>query len=178
MKRYCFVFSLTGLCLLLGSFPGSAQEPKEAPASQSDPAWYNPKRYNPAKLFKRSPKSANDQLASDGDLEAKLTHQLQVLGVLPQDKNLQDACSDFKQLADCVASLRVSHTLKIDFSCLKWDVTGVKPKPVADSCAGPSGGKAMGLYRSIDLLKPDSNARFEASNALKKAHDDIKDAGG
>jgi hypothetical protein len=68
--------------------------------------------------------------------------------------------------------------LKIDFSCLKWDVTGVKPKPVADSCAGPAGGKAMSLYRAIDLLKPDSNARVEAKEALRKARDDIKDAGG
>jgi hypothetical protein len=175
MKRYSFVLSTVVFFLFLGSFPGSAQEATPAPAAQSDPCY---KRYNPAKLIKRNTKSASDQLASDGDLEVKLTHQLQVLGVLPQDKNLQDSCSDFKQLTDCVASLRVSHTLQIDFSCLKWDVTGVKPKPVADSCAGPAGGKAMSLYRAVDLLKPESNARSEASDALKKAHDDIKDAGG
>ena len=178
MKRYYFVFSSIALCFFLGSFPGSAQDAKdtkEASAAQSEP-WY--KRYNPAKLIKRDTKSASERLASDGDLEVKLTHQLQVLGLLEQDKNLQDVCSDFKQLADCVASLRASHTLQIEFSCLKWDVTGVKPKPAADSCAGPSGGKAMGLYRSIDLLKPDSDARTEASEALKKAHNDIKDAGG
>jgi hypothetical protein len=36
----------------------------------------------------------------------------------------------------------------------------------------------MSLYRAVDLLKPESNARSEASDALKKAHDDIKDAGG
>ena len=175
MRGYSFFVSSTALCFLFGSFSSSAQDASPAPAAQSDP-WY--KRYNPAKLIKRNTKSASEQLASDGDLEIKLTHQLQVLGVLPQDKNLQDACSDFRQLADCVASLRVSHSLQIDFSCLKWDVTGVKPKPVADSCAGPSGGKAMGLYRSIDLLKPDSDARSEANEALKKAHNDIKDAGG
>lgn len=178
MKHYSFVFSSTALCLFLGSFPVSAQNSKDAsPASQSDP-WYNPKKYNPAKLFKREPKSANDQLASNGDMEAKLTHQLQVQEILPQDKNLQDACSAFKYLDDCVASLRASHSLKIDFSCLKWDVTGVKPEPVGDSCAGPSDGRAMGLSRSIDLLKPDSNARSEAKEALRKARDDIKDATG
>jgi hypothetical protein len=178
MRHHLFVFSSTALCLFLGSFPGSAQDTKDAtPASQSDP-WYSPKKYNPAKLLKRDPKSANDELASNGDLEAKLTHQLQVQEILPQDKNLQDACSGFKELAVCVASLRVSHSLKVDFSCLKWDVTGVKPKPVADSCAGPVGGKAMGLTRAIDLLKPDSNAKTEASDALRKAHDDIKDATG
>src|SRR5260370_27002744 len=177
MRGYSIVLSAAVLCLFLGSFSSSAQEAKDAPAAQS-PRWYNPKRYNPRKLIKRGPISANDQLASDGDLETRLTHQLQMQGIFPQDKILQDACSSFKELADCVASLRVSSTLKIDFSCLKWDVTGVKPKPVADSCAGPAGGKAMGLYRAIDLLKPDSNARTEANNALRKARDDIKDATG
>jgi hypothetical protein len=59
---------------------------------------------------------------------------------------------------------------------LKWDVTGIKPKPVADSCAGPAGGKAMALDKAVDLLKPEANAKAESKNALKKAQDDIKDA--
>ncbi len=175
MRSSSFVLSSAALCFFLGTLAGSAQDAKDAPAAQSLP-WYNPKKYNPLKLFKRGPQSANDQLASDGDLETKLTHQLQMQGILPQDKILQDACSSFKELADCVASLRVSSTLKIDFSCLKWDVTGVKPKPVADSCVGPAGGKAMGLYRAIDLLKSDSDARTEAREALRRARQDIKDA--
>src|SRR5467141_1864076 len=175
MRGYSILVSSTALCFFLGSFPSSAQDTKDAPAAQSDP-WYNPKKYNPAKLFKRDPKSANDQLASNGDLEAKLTRQLQVQEILPQDKNLQDACSSFNELTECVASLRVSHTLRIDFSCLKWDVTGVKPKPVSDSCAGPSGGKAMGLTRSIDLLKSDTDAKSQARDALRRAREDIKDA--
>lgn len=175
MRHFTIAFSSAALCFFLGSFPGSAQDTKDTPAAQSG-SWYSPKKYNPAKLFKRDPKSANDQLASNGDLEAKLTHQLQVQEVLPQDKNLQDACSAFKDLADCVASLRVSHSLRIDFSCLKWDVTGLKPKPVSESCAGPSDGKAMSLVRSIDLLKPDSDAKTEAKEALRRARQDIKDA--
>jgi hypothetical protein len=177
MKRCTIVLTAVALSFFFGSHSASAQDPKASAAAQSDP-WYNPKKYNPAKLFKRGPKSANDQLASDGDLEIKLTHQLQVQGIVPQETNLQDVCSAFKELAECVASLRLSHTLQIDFSCLKWDVTGVKPKPVADSCAGPAGGKAMGLPRSIDLLKPESNAKSEASNALRRAREDIKDASG
>jgi hypothetical protein len=175
MRAFSIVFLSVVLCLFLGSFPGSAQDAKGAPAAQSD-HWYNPKRYNPLKLIHRDQKSASDQLSLDGNLELKLTHQLQSQGILPQDKHLLDACSDFKQLADCVASLHVSSTLKIDFTCLKWDVTGVKPKPVADSCAGPAGDKAMGLYRSIDLLKPDADAKSEARTALRRARESIKDA--
>ena len=177
MRGYLIVFSSAALCFLLGSFSATAQDAKDTPEAQS-PRWYNPKKYNPLKLINRGPKSANEQLASNGDLEAKLIHQLQAQGILAQNKNLQDVCSAFKYLDECVASLRVSRTLAIDFSCLKWDVTGVKPKPVSDSCAGPSGGKAMSLPRAIDLLKPDSDARGEARNALRRAHDDIKDAGG
>ena len=174
MRHYSFVYFSAALCFFLGSFPGSAQDSKDAASASQSAPWYNPKKYNPAKLFKRDPKSANDQLASNGDLEAKLTHQLQVQEILPQDKNLQDACSVFKYLDDCIASLRVGHSLRIDFSCLKWDVTGVKPKPVADTCAGPSGGKAMGLARSIDLLKPDSDAKTEAKETMRRARQDIK----
>lgn len=177
MRRYSIVLVSAALCFFLGTLAGLAQDTKDN-SSQGSPPWYNPKKYNPSKLFKRDPKFANDQLASDGDLEVKLTHQLQVQGFLPQDANLQDACSAYKYLDDCVASLRVSRSLKIEFTCLKWDVTGAKPKPVADSCAGPAGGKAMGLYRAIDLLKSDSNARAEAREALRKARDNIKDAGG
>jgi hypothetical protein len=175
MRRYSILVTLAVLCFFLGTLSGPAQDPKQTPSQESLP-WYNPKRYNPLKLLHRSPKSANDQLAANGNLEARLTHQLQVQGILPQGKDLQNACSDFKELADCVASLRLSHTLQINFSCLKWDVTGVKPKPVADSCAGPAGGKAMNLYRSIDLLKPDSDAKSEANNALRRARENIKDA--
>ncbi len=175
MRGSAIVVSSAILCFFLGSFPGSAQDPKGTPAAQSEP-WYNPKKYNPVKLIKHSSKSANDQLASNGDLEAKLTRQLQVQEILPQGRNLQDACASFKELTECVAALRVSHTLQIDFSCLKWDVTGVKPKPVSDSCAGPSGGKAMGLTRSIDLLKSDTDAKSQARDALRRAREDIKDA--
>jgi hypothetical protein len=177
MRGCSIVLSSAALCFFLVPCSATAQDAKDTPNAQS-PRWYNPKRYNPLKLINRGPKSANDQLASNGDLEAKLTHQLQVQRILPRDKSLQEVCSAFKYLDDCVASLRISRTLQIDLTCLKWDVTGIKPKPVSDSCAGPAGGKAMPLHRAIDLLKPDSDARGETRNALRRAHDDIKDAGG
>ncbi len=155
---------------------GAAQEPerdaKGNSNGKSDP-WYG--KINPAKLIKHY-KSANDQLASDGHLEDKLSKQLRIQGVLAADRELQDVCSDFKDLPNCVAVLRLSVSLPVDFSCLKWNVTGVKPKNAADSCAGPAGGKAMPLDRALDLLKPNLDVRTESRNALKKAHDDIKDA--
>ena len=168
-------FPIVALGILL-SATGVASQDSESKSGGTSPRWYNPSKYNPVKLIKRGPKSANDQLASDGRLEDALTKQLRLLKILPADKELQDACSDFKDLANCIAVLRLNHNLQIEFTCLKWDVTGIKPKPVADSCAGPAGGKAMPLEKAVDLLKPDANARTESKNALKQAHDDIKDA--
>ncbi len=95
---------------------------------------------------------------------------------MAENEELQALCSDFRDLPNCIAVLRLSHSIPIEFSCLKWNVTGVKPKSVADSCAGPAGGKAMPLDRALDLIKPKLDVKTESSNALKKAHDDIKDA--
>ncbi len=95
---------------------------------------------------------------------------------MDKDANLQAICSDFKSLSGCISTLRASRNLKIDFSCLKWDVTGEKPAPVSDFCAGPSDGKAMSLQRAIAVLKPDADARVEATNASNTAQNDIKDA--
>ncbi len=169
-----FVFLLSFSSVAQTS-PDSQQPPSSSPASSS-PAWYNPARYNPLKLIHRHPKSASDQLASDEELERKLTTQLQAHGALAQDANLQDACSSFTALADCLAALRASHDLQIEFACLKWDVTGVKPHSVSDSCAGPSDRKAMSFRNSIALLKPGCNATEVAANVQRAARDDIKDA--
>jgi hypothetical protein len=45
------------------------------------------------------------------------------------------------------------------------------------SCKGLTGGKAMSLSQAIHALKPDADAKGEAKNAEKQAHDDLKGAG-
>lgn len=161
--------------ILFVAFVVQAQETPEKSGGDS-PRWYNPARYNPMKVIKHWSKSANEELASDGHLEDKLTKQLRIQGILPAQKEMQDVCSNFRELATCIAVLRLSKTLPVEFTCLKWNVTGIKPKQAADSCAGPAGGKAMPLDRSIDLLKPAVDDKKEANNALRKARDDIRDA--
>src|ERR1700758_3673302 len=142
------------------------KDTQDKSSGKSDP-WYN--KVNPARLIKHY-KSANDQLASDGYLEDKLSKQLRIQGVLGADRELQDVCSEFKDLPNCVAALRLSVSLPVEFGCLKWNVTGAKPKNAPDSCAGPVGGKAMPLDRALSLLKPNLDVKKESSNALKKAH--------
>lgn len=153
----------------------SQEKGSPEPSGGNTTPWYSPARYNPIKLFKHF-KSANDQLASNGQLEDNLSKQLRIQGILGEDKELQAVCSDFKDLPNCIAVLRLSVSVPVEFTCLKWNVTGVKPKTDSDACAGPTGGKAMPLDRALDLLKPKLDARTQAREALKKAHDDIKDA--
>lgn len=183
MKRYNIYLAMTVFAILLSTTSVAGQEsqgsqdskdPKDK-SSEGPTPWYKPSKYNPVKLVKHY-KSANDELASDGHLEERLSKQLRMQGLLAEDKELQAACSDFRDLATCIAVLRLTHSLPVESTCLRWDVTGVKPKSVADSCAGPAGGKAMSLDRAVNLLKPEVDSRAEAREALKKAHDDIKDA--
>lgn len=175
MRPYKIIVGTAALGVLATATPAALQDSQDK-TGESSPSWYSPSKYNPIKLIKRGPKSANDELASDERLEDKLAKQLRMLGILPAQKELQEVCSDFRDLASCVAVLRLSRSAGVEFSCLKWNLTGVKPKPAADSCAGPAGGKAMPLDKAFALLKADADSRTEAKNALKKAQDDIKDA--
>jgi hypothetical protein len=130
--------------------------------------------YNPIHWIKKGP-TASEQLAANGDQSKKLASELQA--ILPPKTKLEDACTAFRQLGECVASLHVSHNLKIKFNCLKWDVTGVQPgKGNVSSCSAPEGGKALGLTKAIQTLKPEVDAKAEAKSAERRAQEDIKDA--
>jgi len=126
--------------------------------------------YNPLNWIKRP--TASEQLAAKPDQERKLSVGLQA--ILPVRTTLKDACTAFKSLDDCVASLHVSNNLQIKFNCLKWDITGVRPSGDVKSCEAPT--KALSLNKAIRALKPDVNAKAEARNAERRAKEDIKDA--
>jgi len=127
--------------------------------------------YNPMKWMKKP--TANQQLEANSKAEKDLTMQLQAL--LPAHSNLKDACTAFKTLQDCVASLHASTTLKIKFNCLKWDMTAVRPNGDVKSCEAPP--KALSLAQAIRGLEPNVTAKLEAKNAEKSAREDIRNAG-
>ncbi len=129
--------------------------------------------YNPIHWIKKGP-TASEQLATNKDQSKKLASELQA--ILPPRTKLEDACTSFKELGDCVAALHVSHNLKIKFNCLKWDLTAAQPAGTVSSCTAPEGGKALSLSKAIHTLKPDADAKAEAKTADKRAREDIKDA--
>ena len=109
--------------------------------------------YNPMKWIKKP--TASQELAANSTEEKALTLQLQAL--LPARTTLKDACTLFKALDDCVASLRASSNLQIKFNCLKWNMTAVRPNGDIKSCQAPP--KAQQSGEGILALKPDVNAR-------------------
>ena len=156
MKNKWIIAGLIAAVLFLGAAKAAAQS------------------YNPIHWIKKGP-TASEQLAANGEQSKKLASQLQAL--LPPRTKLEDACTSFRQLSECVAALHVSHNLKIKFNCLKWDVTGVQPgSGNVSSCSAPEGGKAVSLAKAIQLLKPSADAKAEAKSAERRAQEDIKDA--
>src|ERR1700745_182741 len=156
MKNNWIIAALVAALVFLGATNAAAQS------------------YNPIHWIKKGP-TASEQLAANADQSKKLASQLQAL--LPAKTKLEDACTAFRQLNDCVAALHVSHNLKIKFNCLKWDVTGVQPvSGNVSSCSAPDHTKGMSLTKAIQSLKPDADAKSEAKTAERRAQEDIKDA--
>src|ERR1700756_5061804 len=128
--------------------------------------------YNPVHWLKKGP-TASEQLAANGDQSKKLASELQAL--LPPKTKLEDACTAFRQLTDCVAALHVSHNLKIKFNCLKWNMTGTQPtKGNVSTCIAPDSDKPLSLSKAIQALKPEADAKAEAKTAERRAQEDIK----
>ena len=152
MKNRIAVMGAAGIAILFGASGASAIS------------------YNPLNWIKRP--TAIEQLAAKPDQEKRLSVGLQA--ILPARTSLKDACSAFKSVDDCVASLHASNNLKIKFNCLKWDVTAVRPNGDVKSCEAPA--KAMSLDRAIRVLKPDADAKTDARTAERRAREAIKDA--
>ena len=156
MKNRWIIAGLIAALVVLGAAKAAAQS------------------YNPIHWIKKGP-TASEQLAANREQSKKLGSQLQAL--LPPRTKLEDACTAFRQLNECVAALYVSRNLKIKFNCLKWDVTAVQPgSGNVTSCRAPEDGKALSLAKAIRTLKPEADAKIEAKNAEKRAQEDIKDA--
>lgn len=158
MKRKWIIIGMTGISVLFGAAAAAARS------------------YNPMKWIKKTPgPTASEELKSNAEEERKLTLQLQAL--LPPRTTLLDVCTGFRALDDCVAALHVSRNANIKFNCLKWDMTAVRPRGDVKACEAPPRDKALPLDKAIRLINQDVDARAQAKSALRRAREDIKDAG-
>ena len=95
-------------------------------------------------------------------------------------ESAQQACSNFKNLGQCVAAAHVSKNLGISFVCLKSDMTGTAAPSGSNCSAGAgtktTGTKTMSLGKSIQSLSPTANSKSEAKKAQQEADQDLKDS--
>src|SRR5216684_7951467 len=91
-------------------------------------------------------------------------------------ESAQQACSNFKNLGQCVAAAHVSKNLGISFACLKSDMTGTAPSSGSNCPARAgtktTGTKTMSLGKSIQSLRPNANSKSEARKAQQQAEQD------
>lgn len=97
-------------------------------------------------------------------------------------QSAQQACSNFKNLGQCVAAVHVSQNLGISFACLKGEMTGTAA-PAGSNCpagtaAAGVGTKTMSLGKSIQSLSPAVNSKTEAKKAQQQANQDLQDTSG
>lgn len=85
----------------------------------------------------------------------------------------QAACSDFKNLGQCVAAAHVSKNLGISFTCLKDDMTHTAAASTS-GCPAGTGTSTMSLGKAIQTLRPTSDSKTESKKAVQQANQDLK----
>jgi len=178
MKKAWMVVAIVAISVSAGARRAAAQGPAGVGATAAaEPSSHAPHSYNPIKWVEKKPKTGSDWHDANSEPDKKLTAKLQGTGVLAANTNIAEACNTYKVLSDCVAALHASHSLALDFNCVKSDMTGVQTGADMSACKEPGGDKGVSLSKTIQLLKPGADAKAEAKNAEKQASEDVKEAG-
>src|SRR5271165_5122467 len=180
MKESLFVGAIllfgVSISLTVAVEQSAAQGPAGAGASAA--AQDNSHSVNPIRWVRKDSKNSTDAPGSRSDQEKKLTPRLQAQGVLAANATATDARAPFSALDACLAALHASHSLGVDFNCLRADVTGVHTSADMSGCKVADGEKAQGLSKAIHQLKPDANAKQATKDAEQQAKGDLKGIAG
>jgi hypothetical protein len=154
--------------------PAAAQGPAGNGAAEAAGNGSSSRSYNPTKWFGKKDKSAASMPIDE--LDQKLEPKLRAAQVLAQDTSLKDVCNNFVERVDCIAALRATHSLGLNFKCVKASMTGVRTDADASSCRMPTENKPLSLMKTIRLLKSDADAKSVAKEAETAAREDVKNA--
>lgn len=103
-----------------------------------------------------------DSVLSNPKLNSSLTKALEKVGISVAGGNLQNACSGFKNLGQCIAAIHVAKNLNLNFSDLQNEMTGSGSESLGKAIQGLGG--------------PNVNAKSEAKKANKQASQDFDSA--
>jgi hypothetical protein len=136
--------------------------------------------YNPMKwIGKKDAKPSGDAPVVNDQLDQRLETKLRSIQVLSETATLHAACANFLERFDCLAALHASHSVGVNFACVKSNVTGVRIGTDTSSCRMPAGDKPLSLAKTIKLLKPDAkNSKEAAKEAEALAREELSAAGG
>ena len=171
---------LSGVAILLllgfaAACPAAAQGPAGNGAAEAAGNGSSSHSYNPTKWFGKKDNKAAANMPVD-ELDQKLEPRLRAAQVLAPDGSLKDVCKNFVERVDCIAALRATHNLGLNFNCVKASMTGVRTDSDASSCRMPVDDKPLNLTKTIRLLRSDADSKGAAKEAETAAREDVKNA--
>jgi hypothetical protein len=170
--------SMTVLLLFFAAAQAAAQGPAGAGAAAAAGGGSSSHSYNPLKwIGKKDAKPSGDSPAVNAELDQRLETKLRAAQVLSADATLQQACVNFLRRVDCLAALHASHSVGLNFACVKSNVTGVRVGTDSSSCRMPADDKPLSLAKTVKLLKPDADAKGAAKRAESVAKQELAEAG-
>jgi hypothetical protein len=95
--------------------------------------------------------------AATAQSSASTAQSTRLAAIVPAGMSAQEACTGFRSVEECAATLHVSQNLSIPFPDLKSKVTG---------------GAKLGA--AIHQLKPDANVKAELRKAEEQARGDTR----
>ncbi len=146
MKRFSTLIAATA-ALGLAAFAYAGGPEDQAGAAEPSPA----AQPSMPSTDSQSQPSATAQSSTSTSQGTRLA------AIVPEGMSAQEACTGFKSVEECVATLHVSQNLSIPFPDLKSKVTG---------------GAKLGA--AIHQLKPDANVKAELRKAEEQARSDTR----
>ena len=142
MKRFLTLIAATAaLGLAALAYAGGPED--QAGAAQPSPA--------------EQPSMSSTDPSATARSSASTSQSTRLAAIVPSGMSAQEACTGFRSVEECAATLHVSQNLSIPFPDLKSRVTG---------------GARLGA--AIHQLKPDANVKAELRKAEEQARSDTR----
>jgi hypothetical protein len=148
MKRFLTLIAASA-ALGLAAFAYAGGPDDQAGAAQPSPAAQ-------ASMPSTDPTTQSDPSAT-AQSSVSTAQSTRLAAIVPSGMSAQEACTGFRSVEECAATLHVSQNLSIPFPDLKSKVTG---------------GAKLGA--AIHQLKPDANVKAELRKAEEQARSDTR----
>ena len=152
MKRFLTLIAATA-ALGLAAFAYAGEPEDQAGATQPSPA----EQPSMPSTDPTAPYAGQTDPSAAAQSSASTAQSTRLAAIVPSGMSAQEACTGFRSVEECAATLHASQNLSIPFADLKSRVTG---------------GAKLGA--AIHQLKPDANVKAEVRKAEEQARSDTR----